>query len=65
LSQQTIEIVVSPTGQVRVETKGFVGSSCKAASEFLLKTLGQATHDVRTAEYFQQPTQSNLTREGA
>jgi len=65
LSQQTIEIIVSPTGKVNIETKGFTGTACKAASEFLLKTLGQATHDVRTAEYFQQPTQSNLTREGA
>ena len=30
-----IEITVSPTGATTLETKGFAGSSCRDASEFL------------------------------
>ena len=40
---KTIEIVVSPTGQTQVQTKGFTGSECRAASEFIEKALGQRT----------------------
>ena len=35
-----IEIIVSPNGQTKVETKGFVGDSCRQASEFIEKSLG-------------------------
>ena len=30
-----IEIIVSPSGQTRVETKGFAGAECRQASEFV------------------------------
>ena len=40
---KTIEIIVSPTGQTRVETKGFAGGECRQASEFLEKALGRRT----------------------
>jgi hypothetical protein len=65
LSQKTIEILVSPTGKVSVETKGFAGSGCQAASEFLVSALGQTIQDARTAEYYQQPIQQSAAREGA
>ncbi len=29
---KTIEILVSPTGQTQIQTKGFSGSSCRQAS---------------------------------
>ncbi len=37
---QVIEVIVSPTGQVRVETKGFFGSECRSASASLERALG-------------------------
>ena len=30
-----IEIIVSPTGETRLETKGFTGGECKEASKFV------------------------------
>ena len=52
---QTIEIVVSPTGETRVETKGFTGSSCRDASSFVEDALGRRTSEQLTAEFYQAP----------
>ena len=65
MSQPLIEIVVSPTGQVRVETRGFAGTSCQAASEFIEKALGQRASETRTAEFYQPQSQSASAQEGA
>jgi hypothetical protein len=54
---KTIEIVVSPTGQTQVQTKGFTGSECRAASEFIEKALGQRTSEQLTSEFHQQASQ--------
>ena len=32
---QIVEVVVSPTGETKIETKGFAGSSCRDGSRFL------------------------------
>ena len=59
-----IEVTVSPTGQVSVQTRGFAGSSCRQASAFLEKALGQVTKDRPTAEMYQSQTtrQRNTAR---
>ena len=49
---RVIEITVSPTGESRLETKGFVGSSCQEASRLLEQALGRVTEDRRTPEFF-------------
>ncbi len=54
---KTIEIVVSPTGQTQVQTKGFVGSQCRQASQFIEQALGQRTSEQLTAEFHQQSSQ--------
>lgn len=46
-----IEIIVSPTGETRVETKGFTGNSCREASRFLERALGTRTAEHFTAEF--------------
>ena len=48
-----IEIIVSPTGEVRVETKGFAGAVCRTAGRALEQSLGSLTHEELTREYFQ------------
>lgn len=58
-----IEIVVSPTGQTRVETKGFAGAECQAASRFLEQALGQCTGEQLTSEFYQQQAQQQTLRE--
>jgi hypothetical protein len=49
-----IEIVVSPTGESKVQTRGFTGGECKEASRFLEQALGQRTAETITAEFYQE-----------
>ena len=46
-----IEIIVSPTGDTRLETKGFTGEECRAASRFIERALGAAVGEQITAEF--------------
>jgi len=62
--RKTIEITVLPNGQSRVETKGFVGSECRQASQFIEQALGQRTGEQLTAEFHQQAEQRNTVQEG-
>jgi hypothetical protein len=50
---KTIEIVVGPKGEARVETKGFTGFECRLASLFVEQALGQRTAEQLTAEFHQ------------
>jgi len=55
---QTIEVTVKPDGTTRVETRGFLGSACRDASQFLEAALGQSGGESLTQEFFQQVTTS-------
>ena len=59
-----IEIVVDPRGGVRVQTKGFTGPSCLAASRFLEEALGERTGQERTAEFYQSTHQQQHEQQG-
>lgn len=50
---RVIELKVSPTGEVTVQTKGYVGSDCLQGSKFLEEALGVSLADTRTAEFYQ------------
>ena len=52
-----IEMIVSPTGETKIQTKGFAGASCRDASRFLEEALGAATHEQLTAEFHHQAVQ--------
>ena len=52
-TSKTIEIIVSPTGETTVQTKGFAGSSCRDASKFIEQALGARTAETLTAEFHQ------------
>jgi len=54
---RTIEIIISPRGESRVETKGFVGGDCRQASRFLESTLGKTVSETLTAEFHDAHTQ--------
>ena len=60
---KTIEIVVSPTGQTQVQTKGFVGSQCRQASQFIEQALGLRTSEQLTAEFHQQSSQQQSNQQ--
>lgn len=57
-------ITVSPKGETKIETKGFAGSTCKAASESLEKALGFKQSEQLTAEFYSQQTQQQQLKEG-
>jgi len=64
MTRQIIEVVISPTGETRVETKGFVGSSCRQASQFLEQALGAKLGETLTAEFYQEEPAQNRIQQG-
>jgi hypothetical protein len=46
-----IDIIVSPQGEARIITTGFAGASCRQASRFLERALGEQTSEKLTAEF--------------
>ena len=60
---RTIEITVSPAGEVTVQTKGFAGPSCRDASRFVERALGESVGERLTAEFHQQQAQAEANRE--
>ena len=62
--KRTIEIVVSPTGEIRIEAVGFVGSSCKEATKALEEALGTMTASQTKPEYHQQNRRTHQQRIG-
>ena len=55
---KTIEIIVSPDGSSRLETKGFSGSQCREASRLLEQAIGAKQSDTPTAEMHQTASQA-------
>ena len=49
-----IEVTVSPRGVATVQTTGFTGADCLAASRFLEQALGVTTTERKTAEFYQE-----------
>jgi hypothetical protein len=60
-----IELVFTPEGEVRLETRGLKGKTCLTETEALEKALGTVTDRQKTSEYYQQPvTTKGTTRQG-
>ena len=57
---KSIELVVSPSGETQLETKGYSGDACRYASAFLEAALGQKLADQSTAEAFASSSESSL-----
>ena len=62
---KTIVIIVSPTGETTVTTKGFTGASCREASKFIEQALGQRTGERLTAEFHQVQSVEQATQQRA
>ena len=59
-----IEIIVSPKGETKVETKGFAGEECRDASRAIEAALGQRSAERLTTEFYLRPEQQNRLQEG-
>ena len=63
-SPRIIEVIISPTGESRVETIGFAGASCREASQFLETALGQRVGEQLTSDFYAEATTEQRLREG-
>jgi len=61
LNEGTIEIIVSPIGEIRLTTLGFFGETCRDASRALEASLGLVLQDTPTLEAYSQ-NQAPLTQ---
>ena len=59
-----IEIIIAPTGQSRVETKGFTGAECRDASLFIEQAMSQQTSEILKAEFHQAVTAQQQVHQG-
>ncbi len=48
-----IEVLISPTGEVSLQTRGYTGRSCRDGSRFLEDSLGTTLSERITAEFYQ------------
>ena len=63
-TSKTIEIIVAPNGQSKVETKGFTGSECRDASRFVELAIGQQTNEILKSEFHQTATAQQQVQQG-
>lgn len=49
----TITVLISPEGEIQLETKGFTGPACETASRALIQALGLATREQRTPAFYE------------
>ncbi len=60
---KTIEIIIAPNGQTKVETKGFEGSECREASRLIEQALGQQMDEVLKSEFHQSASTQHHIRQ--
>jgi hypothetical protein len=51
---RTIEIIVSPNGEVSIDAVGFKGADCEKATAYLEQALGVVGKKTKKPEYHQQ-----------
>ncbi|QDU29400.1 hypothetical protein ETAA8_45100 [Anatilimnocola aggregata] len=61
---QTIEVTISPTGETRLETRGFAGGACRQASQFLEQALGTKLLESLSPDFYaSQVNQDQVERQ--
>jgi hypothetical protein len=61
---QVIEVIVSPTGDTKIETKGFTGNDCRQASAALEQALGTKANERLTAQFYQSQSYVHVAEDG-
>ena len=62
--KQTIEVIVSPTGEIQIDAMGFKGADCEHATRFLEEALGVVQQKQKKPEYHQRTKTSNQQKLG-
>jgi len=60
----TIEVMVSPKGEISINAIGFKGADCEQATAFLEEALGVVGQKTKKPEYHQQARKVNHQRLG-
>ena len=59
-----IELLFTPDGGVKLQTRGLKGKDCLTETEALERALGTVTERQKTSEFYQQPaTAKGTTRQ--
>ena len=58
--KRTIEIIISPQGQVQIDAVGFKGPDCELATRFLEEALGTIGPKTRKLRFFARSRQTCL-----
>jgi hypothetical protein len=62
---RSIEIIVSPSGEIQIDAVGFKGADCEQATRFLEEALGVVNHRAKKPEYHQSHTAKHQQRLGS
>ena len=49
--KSTIEVIVSPKGEIQIDALGFKGADCEQATRYLEEALGVIDNRVKKPEY--------------
>jgi hypothetical protein len=61
---RTIDIIVSPTGDISINAIGFKGADCEKATRAMEEALCAVTHRVKKPEYHASMTAQHKQRLG-
>ena len=61
----TIEVIVSPSGEIQIDAVGFKGADCEHATRFLEEALGCVTQKQKKPEFHQRTKSKNQQRIGS
>ena len=56
---RTINIIIAPTGETKIETIGFVGGECRIASQLLETAIGKRDSERLTSEFYAAHSATN------
>jgi hypothetical protein len=59
MEMQELEVLISPTGEVKIEVKGAQGDSCLELTRGLENALGTVEDRQLKSEYYNQKEQQN------
>jgi hypothetical protein len=63
--KRTIDIIVSPSGEIQINAVGFKGADCEKATAAFEEALGTLAHKQRKPEWYQRNQRTNQQRIGA
>ena len=58
--KRTIEVIITTTGEIKIDAIGFKGPDCEKATQFLEEALGVVGKKVKKPEYHQRTQQRQV-----